>query len=167
MGDTEQRLRQAGLDARLAARASIDMDADLAATLQRSTLPDSEQRSAHSSRRTYLMVGVAAGLVVVLVGALLAVGGGDASLNPSGPVNSASTPTQPSTILEAAPSTIAEQPVQPPPTNATTVPATTTPETSTSPPATSVTVPVSYRDPPPLYTPVSFAARHQLSAFIT
>lgn len=158
MSDVEQTLRQAGLDARRAAEAAIDIDADLVATLQRSPLPDSEQRSAHSSRRTYLVVGVAAGLVVVLVGALLAVGGGNASLNPSGPVNSASTPTQPSTILEAAPSTIAEQPVQPPPTNATTVPATTTPETSTSPPATSVTVPVSYRDPPPLYVPVPFAS---------
>ena len=154
MSDVEHTLRQAGLDARLAAEAAIDVDADLAATLQRTTLPDSEERSDHSSRRTYLMLSVAAVLVVVLIGGLLVIGAGDAAIDPVDPVSSASTPTQPSTILEAAPSTIAEQP---PPTSATTVPGTTAPGTSTSPPAVSVSVPVSYRDPPPLYVPVPFA----------
>ena len=131
MSDVEHTLRQAGLDARLAAEAAIDVDADLAATLQRTTLPDSEERSDHSSRRTYLMLSVAAVLVVVLIGGLLVIGAGDAAIDPVDPVSSASTPTQPSTILEAAPSTIAEQPIQPPPTSATTVPGTTAPGTST------------------------------------
>ncbi|TFH15623.1 MAG: hypothetical protein E4H05_08010 [Acidimicrobiales bacterium] len=157
MNDVEQTLRQAGLDARLTAEAAIDVDADLAATLQRSTLPDTEERSAHSSRHTYLMFGVAAALVVVLIGGLLVIGGGDAAIDPVDPVSSASTPTQPSTIPETEPSTIAEQPIPPPATSATTVPGTTAPGTSTSPPAVSVSVPVSYRDPPPLYVPVPFA----------
>ena len=158
MGDTEQRLRQAGLDARLAARASIDMDADLAATLQRSTPPDIGQQAVHSSSRTYLVFGVAAALVIVLIGGLLAISGDDAAVDPVGPVSSVLPTTQPSTILEAAPSTFAEQPIPAPPTSATTVPDTTAPAASTSPPAVSVSVAVSYRDPPPLYTPVSFAA---------
>lgn len=158
MGDTEQRLRQAGLDARLAARASIDMDADLAATLQRSTPPDIGQQAVHSSSRTYLVFGVAAALVIVLIGGLLAISGDDAAVDPVGPVSSVLPTTQPSTILEAAPSTIAEQPIPAPSTSATTVPDTTAPATSTSPPAVSVSVAMSYRDPPPLYTPVPFAA---------
>jgi len=157
MSDVEHTLRQAGLDARLTAEAAIDVDADLAATLQRSTLPDDEERSAHSSRRTYLMLSVAAALVVVLIGGLLLIGRGDAATEQLDPVSSASTPTQPSTIPETAPSSIAEQPIQPPATTATSVPDTTTPATSTSPPAVSVSVPVSYRDPPPLYSPVPFA----------
>lgn len=153
MSDVEQTLRQAGLDARLAAEAAIDVDADLAATLQRSTLPDSDERSDRSSRRTYLVLSVAAALVVVLIGDLVVIGGGDVAV---GPVSSASTPAQPSTTLEAAPSTIAEQPI-PPPTSATTAPRPTSPGASTAPPAVSVSVPVSYRDPPPLYVPVPFA----------
>lgn len=151
MSDVEHTLRQAGRDARLRAEAAIDVDADLAATLQRSTLLHGEERSAEGPRRTYLVLSVAAALVVVLIGGLLVIGGGDTAVDPVGPVSSTPTPTP------TPPSTIAEQPIPPPATSATTVPDTTAPATSPSPPAVSVSVPVSYRDPPPLYSPVPFA----------
>ena len=157
MSDVEHTLRQAGLDARLTAEAAIDVDTDLAATLQRSTLPDGEERSADSSRRSYLVLSIAAALVVVLIGGLLVIGRGDSAIDPVDPVSSASTPTPPSTVAQTAPSSIAEQPIQPPATTATTLPDTTTPETSPSPPTVSVSLPVSYRNLPPLYSPVPFA----------
>lgn len=157
MSDVEHLLRRAGSDARLTAEAAIDIDADLAATLQRSALPNGEEQPAGPSRRAYLVLSVAAALVVVLIGGLYMIGRGDSAVDPVGPASSVSTPTQPSTIPETTPSSIAERPTQAPTTSATTVRDTTAPATAPSPPTDSVSVPVSYLNPPPLYSPVPFA----------
>lgn len=159
MNDLERTLRQAGADTRRAAESAVDLDADLATTLQRSPQRDSIEAPARSTRsgRTYVVLGAAAALVVVLIGGLVVIGGGDAAVEPVGPVSSSPAQTRPSRTVDASPSTIAEVPLEPQPTITTTAPGTTPPEKPTQPAAESVTVPVSYLDPLPLFTPVPFA----------
>jgi hypothetical protein len=157
MNDIEQTLRDASRDARRVAASAIDLDADLAATLQRPTSERGDGSESSSAGHRVLVVSAAAALIVFLIGGMLLIARSESGVDPAGPVSSS--PTSPSNVA-VVPSTAPATPLEPLLPSATTAPVpqdSVPPDTTATPDVESVTVPVSYLDPPPLYSPVPFA----------
>ncbi len=156
MIDVERTLLEAGADIRTMVTASIDVDADLRATLQR-RVTTSDETSLERSRSlaTPLMVGSAAALVALLVGVLVVVSDGNDEVNPTGTIDISPRSTlAPATTIDVATS-IAESTL---PDGS--VPTSSTPvrtDVSVVLPPQPVAVPVSYLDPPETYEPDVFA----------
>jgi hypothetical protein len=154
--DLERTLLDAGTDTRATVTASIDIDADLSATLRRPIANVDSPVESPRSRGTQIVVGSAAALVVLLVGALVVIGGDDDEVDPTRTVD-----TRPESTL--APFTTVDVETSIP---ESTLPDDTAPTSSTPGaidanvvlPPQPVVVPVSYLDPPETYEPDVFAS---------
>jgi hypothetical protein len=172
--DVNQALESAGRDVRAMVTEAIDVDADLSAALQRSPQPADESHGPARSRVGLIVVGVAAAMVLLLVGVLAVVSGGSADDVPTGTIEAPPDRTiAPATIEGSTPTTEQASEISaPPPSVERSTPTTEQASEISAPPPSAplsrpllvslppqpVVVPVSYVDPPELYEPEPFAS---------
>lgn len=159
MTEVERTLATAGEEARRLVDASIDLDADLAATLQRAEAAPTvlAPRDSKRPRGTHLVIVMAASLVLLLVGVLVMIDRGDDRSRTVGTIAPVPDPTlAPGTTPERVPTTDGPSVSDPVDLPAPTVDIT-SPRVSVALPPQPVVLPVSHIDPPPTYEPMPFA----------
>jgi hypothetical protein len=158
MIDVNRTLHDAGGQDRATVLASVDIDADLLATLQRAVTPTAgpERSDAGGSRGARFVIGAAAALVLMLVGVLVVISRDTHEVDPTGTID-----TRPDVTL--APATTVEIATPPPESSLPEDGAASSTTVGSSVaafvlPPQPVVVPVSYLDPPETFQPDPFAS---------